>query len=562
MNSLNLSCINVRGLRSPKVKNKTEAICLILAKGNQDLVCLLDTHLDEKTEDRLKAWPGKSFFSHNRFSNNTGGIALLTRNVSISKTNIKSDENGRYLLFKLCISDINLCCAVVYAPADSSKSRRKFFKSLKNIISKFKGKDDKVILIGDFNCVEFPSLDRSDAGNFPDNSVNFLQDINSDFDLLDLWRQRNPTEKTFTYFSENSDRASRLDRIYVSSDINHFFYKTTINPFAFSDHSEVSFSFAVNSDHDTKDSPEDNWVFNASLLNDPTYVGKINDFWQVWQNRKSSFTSLQHWWDKGKERIKTLTRTYSHRKSKARNKILKSLYKKLRNAQNQGKSPLIKAIKHQICTIESEHARSHFLNLKLDWVEDSERCTKTFLNLHAKRKAETFVNSIQDSKGKVQKDTSKILDVFSTFYKDLYTQHYINENDQEILLDDLDMQTLSEVEKEGTAEPLTQEDLKQALCKLANGKSPGSDGLTAELYKGFWDLLGQDYYQVVSSSFEADLLPLSQRIATIKCLPKKGDITEVKNWRPISLLNVDYKILSKALCLRLLKFLPSIISEE
>lgn len=59
-----------------------------------------------------------------------------------------------------------------------------------------------------------------------------------------------------------------------------------------------------------------------------------------------------------------------------------------------------------------------------------------------------------------------------------------------------------------------------------------------------------------------DKLSSSQRSATIKCLQKKGDITQVTNWRPVSLLNVDYKILAKTLSLRLLNLLPSIISEE
>ena len=75
-------------------------------------------------------------------------------------------------------------------------------------------------------------------------------------------------------------------------------------------------------------------------------------------------------------------------------------------------------------------------------------------------------------------------------------------------------------------------------------------------------MLGNDLLEVFTSSYESGLLTESQRTATIKCLPKKGDITDITNWRPISLLNVDYKILSKALSLRLFELLPTVISEE
>ena len=75
-------------------------------------------------------------------------------------------------------------------------------------------------------------------------------------------------------------------------------------------------------------------------------------------------------------------------------------------------------------------------------------------------------------------------------------------------------------------------------------------------------MLGNDLLEVMTSSYDRGLLTKSQRLASIKCLPKKGDISDVKNWRPISLLNVDYKILAKALSLRLFELLPSVISEE
>jgi hypothetical protein len=86
---------------------------------------------------------------------------------------------------------------------------------------------------------------------------------------------------------------------------------------------------------------------------------------------------------------------------------------------------------------------------------------------------------------------------------------------------------------------------------MANDKSPGSDGLPAEFYKAFFPEFGHIFVSIANSQYQHELA-LSQRLGIINLLPKKnGDLHFLANWRPISLLNVDYKILSKSLVNRL-----------
>ena len=96
---------------------------------------------------------------------------------------------------------------------------------------------------------------------------------------------------------------------------------------------------------------------------------------------------------------------------------------------------------------------------------------------------------------------------------------------------------------------------------LQSGKAPGMDGLPADFFKSFWDILGQDLLEVVNDSIQNGRLPLSCR-RVITLLPKKGDLQELKNWRPVSLLCTDYKILSKALALRLRDVMASVIHPD
>merc|ERR1711884_796002 len=103
----------------------------------------------------------------------------------------------------------------------------------------------------------------------------------------------------------------------------------------------------------------------------------------------------------------------------------------------------------------------------------------------------------------------------------------------------------------------------EALFKMNNHSSPGSDGYTAAFLKFFW----KDLKDIVSGSLKEGLtkgeLAYEQREGLLILLPKKDkDLLEIENFRPISLLNVDYKILTKCLTNRLQKVLEKIIDPE
>ena len=97
---------------------------------------------------------------------------------------------------------------------------------------------------------------------------------------------------------------------------------------------------------------------------------------------------------------------------------------------------------------------------------------------------------------------------------------------------------------------------------MESGKSPGSDGFPAEFYSRFWGLLGNDMVDTLNFSFREGFLSDSQRRRILCLLLKKDDPLTLKNWRPISLLNLDYKIAIKALSNRIRKVLPAILNED
>ena len=94
----------------------------------------------------------------------------------------------------------------------------------------------------------------------------------------------------------------------------------------------------------------------------------------------------------------------------------------------------------------------------------------------------------------------------------------------------------------------------EALSAMKSNKSPGNDGITKEIYQHFWAILGNFLVATLSNTFEKGELLVSQKQAVITLIEKKDrDKHFIKNWRPISLLNVDVKIASKALANRVKK---------
>ena len=107
---------------------------------------------------------------------------------------------------------------------------------------------------------------------------------------------------------------------------------------------------------------------------------------------------------------------------------------------------------------------------------------------------------------------------------------------------------------------LTLKECWEALNSMKNNKSPGNDGFTKEFYVCFLGDLGSILVKTLNYSYDEGELSSSQKQAVITLIEKKDkDKRYIRNWRPILLLNVDLKIASKALALRIKPVLKNVI---
>ena len=184
-----------------------------------------------------------------------------------------------------------------------------------------------------------------------------------------------------------------------------------------------------------------------------------------------------------------------------------------------------------------------------------------FFRLEKKRGASDWISAMRNLDGSLVTEINAISDSWVGFYSSLFTATPVDMERQASLLDNLSS-FLSPEQSALCDGPLTTDEVFLALKGMARGKSPGSDGFPAEFYMTFWEILGSDLVDVLNASYCSGSLPFSQRNGLISLIFKKGDHLLHKNWRPISLLNLDYKLCSRALAGRLLKVLQHVIHPD
>ena len=215
----------------------------------------------------------------------------------------------------------------------------------------------------------------------------------------------------------------------------------------------------------------------------------------------------------------------------------------------------------KIASLDLSTAQGAQVRSRIKWAEEGETSSHYFLRLQKRRGSLDWISAMKNNDGSVVSDLDGISKSWTEFYSSLFSACQIDKDVQADLLSNVSHSL--PVDQANVCEGyLSVDEVRLALDGMTRGKSPGSDGLPMEFYVTFWDVLGFDLVDVLNASLDLGVLPLSQRTALISLIFKKGDGLLHKNWRPISLLNVDYKLCSRALAGRLLKVVQHLIHPD
>ena len=112
-------------------------------------------------------------------------------------------------------------------------------------------------------------------------------------------------------------------------------------------------------------------------------------------------------------------------------------------------------------------------------------------------------------------------------------------------------------------EAISENEIEKIIQDSPKDKSPGTDGLTTEFYQKMWPDIKHLVIKAFNEALTEGELGISQKQGIISLIPKVcKDPDHIKNWRPITLLNQDYKILAKCIAKRCEDLIPMIVSTD
>ena len=558
---LRIATLNIQGFRNSQ---KRLFLYQYLIQQNLDIIALQEVHLSKREVKQWgNDWEGQSLW-HAGGTYRAGVALLFRKNLDIKAEIIDQDFNGSILCAKITYENFTFQILNVYGPGQETRdSCNNFFDEGYQFLQP----NLPVIMCGDFNMVEDLEMDRHGGRPRPLHTwgMESLQKIKNDFQLVDIWRHRHPNKKQFTWHCPHvgKDIRSRLDRFYASSQICENLNEVVIEPFSWSDHETVIMEFSLPGQ--TQRGPG-YWKLNTTLLKDQDYLNLVKDFWEGWRLKKSEFSSISQWWDFGKRRIQQISIWFSIEKKKLQNARREDLVNRLQRARtaNDPDPDTMRDLGKQLKNFEKYQAQKIFIATKLDKIELDEKPSAYFFDLLKKRQENNYLNEVYvtapDGTTSVSQETEDILSATTSFYKRLYkAESDLHKPSQNSLLKHIS-KTLNTEEQQSLDRDFTKQEIREALHSMENDKTPGWDGLPYEFYKTFWSLLEPDFYELQHHILNVDeKLSASQQRALISLLYKDGDKKDIKNWRPLSLLCTDYKILAKAISNRMRRVLASVV---
>ena len=560
-NSIKIISNNVRGLQNYLKRRKL--FHYFNTSQQADIIMLQETHSTEKTENQWRSeWGSQVYFNHG--TSDARGVCILIKNqVDFEVQAVKKDKEGRYLQLIGSINNKTIQLINVYGPnADDTQ----FFATLQGRVEE--ADTDYTIIAGDFNCILNNDMDKKGGASSHANKKcqGFLNTWIEESNLVDIWRQMHPTLRRYTYHKQRPFPVySRLDYFLLSEGLTSSITSTSIQPGYCTDHSIITLTL------DLINHPRGrgHWKFNNSLLTDMTYIRKMKDVIMDTRNSNQEAND-QLLWDLIKYKIRQETIRMSSEKKRNVNNKLMALEKTLQSLEAERddtgiEQEKIKHTREEIEKIQEEKTKGAMIRCKVRWYEEGEKSTKYFLNLEKRNYSKKVISRLKDKHNHTLSQPKEINNEIFDFYKKLYSSRTrLNDNLHE------SEEILSTIEKKLTNEEsnqlegaISEAEMVEALKTTPNGKSPGSDGLTAEFYKIFWTDIKDPLLKSVNAATTTGELSTTQKHGVITLLPKPGkDPLHLKNWRPISLLNQDYKLVAKCIASRIKTHLKNLIHSD
>lgn len=437
--------------------------------------------------------------------------------------------------------------SAVYGPSiDNPTLKREFIEELRQLGGLV---HLPWILLGDFNLARWLS-DR--PGDFRGMSLmQLFNDLIRELEIVDIPL----SNRAFTWSSKRPQPSfSRIDRVFLSPDWHIHFPVVTLQALevVVSDHCPMLLTCKQR--QTTKADPkwENYWLSypEVSLI--------VERKWQ----QQNTTVGLQGFYEKTDALYKELTLWQKGKFGRIKEHIALSkqtvlLYDKLEEVRplNNHEFARRQSLRVTIFELANVEEKKWQQRSRCLWLREGDSNTKYFHSMASARAVKNSINSIHQDGNSIS-DPMAILNVFHNQLRNLLGNSAPTD---QFLVGHLYPAGL---DLSGLEAPFSEEEVHAAIKGLAANRASGPGGLTNEFLKKFWTIIKTDIMRVFGELYGGNL-DLSQfNRANIIMIQKKEEARCVKDYRPISIINIIPKLISKVLANRLCVYLPDLISMQ
>jgi hypothetical protein len=251
---------------------------------------------------------------------------------------------------------------------------------------------------------------------------------------------------------------------------------------------------------------------------------------------------------------------WSHDSFGAIRKRIGKLERKLKGLRcSNADHTLIQQTEKSLCELFEREEVMARQRSRVDWLREGDRNTAFFHARAAARKRANKISCLLREDGSRCTDMPEIKGMVHNFYEHLFSSEDCPSIDQVL---DVIPHKVSDDMNESLCKEYTDEEIKTALFQMGPTKAPGPDGFPALFYQTHWEFLRDEICCAVRNFLGGNDIPEGFCDSVIVLIPKITNPQQLKNFRPISLCNVLYKIASKVLANRLRLILPLVVSEN
>ncbi|KAG7547383.1 F-box domain [Arabidopsis suecica] len=518
---------------------------------------LIETHVQQCKQKKLLSaiLPGWSFKDNYAFSD-LGKIWIMWH-PSVKVSIISKSLQMMTCEVLLPDSQSEIVISFVYA-ANEESARRELWTEIVSIASSPRMVGKAWSVLGDFNQVLSPSDNSSSLNPNVDLPIRLFRDCLLEADLSDL----NFRGCSFTWWNKRSANplAKKLDRILVNENWLQLF-PASLGFFGepdFSDHSSCSITLNPFVQRQRKA-----FRFQNFLLQNPNFVPLVAYHWFSFNLVGSAMLRFS----KKLKILKRYIREFSKDNYSNLEKRVKEAHLVVLRLQQQllsNPTPALallemKANEKWQVLLQAEES---FLcqRSRITWLREGDLNTAYFHRITSARLAMNHIHFLVDNSGGRIESQQLIQEHCVSYYKSL-----LGGPEESPQFDPADLSSLLEfrcspAHQAALDSVFSPEEIRQAVFSLPRNKTSGPDGYSAEFFKSCWHIVGPELVEAVSEFFRSGQLLKQWNATTIILIPKIPNASSTSDFRPISLCNTVYKVISKLLAGRLQSLLPSVIS--